>query len=433
MRRSTFVIAAALFVGCAIFAPAQSTRASRVITPSSNIPGPADAGQAFQTNIEILSTDLSSLTPQAVGPPFPGLFFETPASLACIYGLAPSVWAPQCNPNAPLPNASGGSKAIAVVDAYDNPNAFADLQAFSTQFGLPAITPSSFIVAFAPKGAFPPGSCTGPATKPGTDPTGGWEIEESLDVQYVHGMAPGAKLYLVEAQSNSILDLACATSVASSLVVAGGGGEVSMSFGSAEFSAESLLDPVYTTPGVVYFASTGDAPGVEYPAASPNVVAVGGTTLSRDPVSGSFLNENVWQIAGGGPSAFEALPGYQTSVPILKVRGTPDVAADANPNTGVFVLDNFTGTSTPCGSPPCWYIVGGTSLASPLWGGIVNASNTFAGSTSAEQTQLYGGNPGYFTDITLGSCGVYMGYFATPGWDFCSGNGSPKGYMRVGR
>jgi kumamolisin len=431
MKRSTFVIAAVLFVSCVISASAQRTHAFRAITPRSSIAGPTDAGQVAHTNIEILSEAFSGAPQTVVGPPFPGLFFETPASLACIYNLVgPSAYSPQCNPNAPLTNAGGGSKAVAVVDAYDAPNAGTDLQAFSTQFGLPAITPASFAVVYAPHGTFPPGSCTGPATQPGTDPTGGWELEESLAIEYVHGMAPGAKLYLVEAQSNSLLDLFCAVSVAGNLVASAGGGEVAMTFGSAEFPAETLFDPILTTPGVVYFASAGDSPGASYPAASPNVVAVGGTTLSRNPVSGSFLNENVWQSGGSGPSAFEALPGYQTSVPILKVRGTPDVAADANPNSGVFVLDDFNGTETPCPSGPCWYIIGGTSLASPLWAGIVNASNTFAGSTNAEQIQLYESNSTYFNDITLGSCGMYMGYFATPGWDYCSGNGSPNGYMR---
>ena len=438
MRRSSFAVAAVLFVSCVISATAQSARAVRAITPHSNTAGPTDAGQVAHTNIEILSGALNG-TPQTVGPPFPGLFYETPASLACIYNLAvPSMYSPQCNPNAPLANSSGGSNAVAVVDFYDDPNAVTDLQAFSTQFGLPAITPSTFQVVYAPKGTLPPGSCTGPATRPAVDPTGNSEIEESLDIEYAHGMAPGAKLYLVEAQTNSAIDLSCGTSVASNLVAAAGGGEVSMSFGSGEFPAETLFDPIFTTPGVVYFAAAGDSPEVSYPAASPNVVAVGGTTLSRDPVSGSFINENVWQYTGGGPSAYEALPGYQTSVPILTVRSTPDVAADANLYTGVYVLDNFVvpifGT-TECGAEggpptPCWIIVGGTSLSSPLWAGIVNASKTFAGSTNAEQIQLYGGSRTYFDDITLGSCGAYQGYFATPGWDYCTGNGSPSGYMR---
>ncbi len=426
MRRSSFAVAAALFIACATFAPAQDARAGRAITPPSSIPGPADTGQRANTNIEIVLGDFIGETPQTGGPPFSGYLYETPASLACIYNLVSSAWSPQCNPNAPIPNATGGSKAIAVVDAYDDPNAAADLQSFSTQFGLPAITPSSFQVVYAPKGASPPGTCTGAATKPATDPTGGWEVEESLDIEYVHGMAPGAVLYLVEAQSNSFLDLSCAVSVASHLVAAAGGGEVSMSWGGREFAAETLFDSVFTTPGVVYFASTGDSPGPEYPASSPNVVAVGGTSLGRDPISGNFLSETVWQNTGGGPSSVEAVPPYQAS--IVTRRSTPDVSADANPNSGVWVLDNFM-PPTGCGAQ-CWYVVGGTSLASPLWAGIVNASNTFAASTYAQQLEIYGTNPAYLTDITVGSCGVYVGYNAKPGWDYCSGNGSPKGYMR---
>jgi subtilase family serine protease len=428
MRRSSFVIAAALFVGGAILAPAQSI--GRVITPSSNTSGPV--GQAFNTNIEILQTAFTGAARPA-GVPFPGLFYNSPASLACIYnqGYSATLYGPQCNPNQSIPNATGGSNAVAIVDAYDDPNATADLQAFSTQFGLPSITSSTFHVVYAPHGGATPGSCTGPATQPGTDPTGGWEIEESLDIEYVHGMAPGATIYLVEGQSNSNADLYCAVSTASSLVAAAGGGEVSMSWGQAEFSTEALADVVFTTPGVVYFASTGDSPGTGYPAASPNIVAVGGTTLSRNPVTGSFENENVWQDGGAGPSPFEPLPIFQAG--LASARTIPDVVADANPNTGVWVLDNFVipeyGT-TFCGGTPCWIIVGGTSLSSPLWAGIVNASKTFYVSTRAEENKLYGGSRTDFTDITIGSCGLSLGYFAGPGYDICSGNGSPNGYPR---
>src|SRR5215469_8954333 len=152
MRRSSFAIAAALFIACAMFAPAQSTRAARAITPTSSIPGPTDAGQRANANIEVLSVDFTG-APQTVGPPFSGLFYNTPASLACVYDLIPPLFSPQCNPNSPMPNVTGGSKAIGIVDAYDNPNAFADLQTFSTQFGLPAITPTSFQVVYAPHGA----------------------------------------------------------------------------------------------------------------------------------------------------------------------------------------------------------------------------------------------------------------------------------------
>ncbi len=134
-----------------------------------------------------------------------------------------------------------------------------------------------------------------------------------------------------------------------------------MSFGSLEFAQESLVDPVFTTNKVVYFASSGDAPGVSYPAASPNVVSVGGSSTDRDAVSGSFLEENNWQSAGGGPSAFEGRPAYQNHIQnvVGSSRGTPDMVFDANPATGVWVLDNFVlpglGTTLWRGGTPCWY------------------------------------------------------------------------------
>jgi subtilase family serine protease len=424
------VIAAALFAGCASIVLAQS-----VITPTSSTVNPGDAGVRAHTNIQILPAGNFTGTPSVSGPPFPGLLYQDPASLACIYNLQPPPLGisiqpsvPGCNPNLTTQNPSGGRKAIAIVDAYDDPNAYTDLQTFSSQFGVAAINPSSFVVVFAPSGGAAPGSCTGPATRPAVDPTGGWEIEESLDIEYAHAMAPGATLYLVEAQSNNFSDLFCAVTVASTLVHAAGGGEVSMSWGSGEFSKETSFDSVFTTANIVYFASAGDSPGVSYPSSSPNVISVGGTTLSMDPVTGNFIGENVWQVAGGGPSAFEPRPAYQNGVSSIVggSRGTPDISSDANPNTGVWVLDNF---MAPAGcTPQCWYIVGGTSVSSPTWAGIVNAANSFAASSNAELTKLYADPHGYFNDITIGSCGPYMGYFAIPGWDFCSGLGSPRTY-----
>jgi subtilase family serine protease len=237
-------------------------------------------------------------------------------------------------------------------------------------------------------------------------------------------MAPYATLYLVEAQSNSLADLDCAVTVASSLVSGAGGGEVSMSWGSGEFSSETTMDSLFTTPNVVYFASAGDGPGALYPSASPNVVSVGGTSLSFNGSSSNFRFENTWQDTGGGPSSYEPRPSYQASITILvggAQRGTPDVAADANPYTGVWVLDTL-------GCSGCWYIVGGTSASSPMWAGIVNAAGSFSASTSAELAKLYADPSGDFTDITIGSCGPYMGQIAALGWDYCSGLGSPKTY-----
>jgi subtilase family serine protease len=146
------------------------------------------------------------------GPPFPGYLYQTPASLACIYGLQPAVSG--CNPNVTSLNPTGGGRAVAIVDAFDDPNAYADLATYSGQFGLAAINPSSFIVVYAPPGRDKPGVCKNNATQPPVDPTGGWEVEESLDIQMAHAMAPDATFYLVEAQSNYFTDLLCAVTVA---------------------------------------------------------------------------------------------------------------------------------------------------------------------------------------------------------------------------
>jgi kumamolisin len=156
--------------------------------------------------------------------------------------------------------------------------------------------------------------------------------------------------------------------------------------------------------------------------ASPNVVSVGGTTLSTNATTGNFIGENVWQDAGGGPSAYEPKPSYQSGIATLTTRGTPDIASDANPYTGVWVFDSLTYDF------PEWFIVGGTSVSSPTWAGIVNRAGSFSASSKAELTKLYDDSSADFNDIALGSCGLYLGYFAGPGWDFCSGRGSPVGY-----
>src|SRR5262249_55513441 len=287
---------------------------------------------------------------------------------------------------------------------FDDPNAYADLQTFSTQFGLEAITPSSFQVVFAPHGDGAPGSCTGAATRPPMAKGTGWDLEESLDIEWAHAMAPLATLYLVEAQSNPFPDFNCAITIAGNLVSAAGGGEVSMSFGSGEFPAETTMDSLFTTPNVVYFASAGDSPSVSYPSASPNVVSVGGTSLSFDPISGNFIGENTWQGTGGGPSRFESRPSYQDGK-IARIvglhRGTPDIASDASPYTGVWVFDSLTL------GRPTWFIVDGTSVSSPTWAGIVNAAGGFSASSVDELSKLYSDHASDFTGIKVGNCGPY--------------------------
>jgi subtilase family serine protease len=393
---------------------------NNVTLPPSSVAKPSDTGMAAHTNIRILGSQGMSGTPQTSGPPFPGYFYETPASLACIYRLQPP--SADCNSNVVTANPAGGKKAIAIVDAYDYPVAASDLTEFVTQFGVEPITPSSFQVVYAPFGGVTPGSCVGTGTQPSSAAGTGWDLEEALDIEYAHSMAPQAMLYLVEAQTNSFADLSCAVSVASNLVAAAGGGEVSMSWGGGEWPGETSYDPVFTKRNVVYYAATGDSPGTIYPSVSPNVVAAGGTTLSTNANTGAFENENSWQDGGGGQASFESRPGYQNGIAHIvgTQRGVPDVAAVANPNTGVWVYNS---TYFP---PYVWWIVGGTSVATPTWAGIANSMGRFAPSSFAELTSMYW-DPEEFHHITYGTCGVYIGYFAGPGWNFCTGLGSPQG------
>lgn len=313
----------------------------------------------------------------------------------------------------------GTGQTIAIVDAYDDPTVRTDLQTFDTQYGLPS--PPSLKVM----------SQTGSTTSlPTTDPTKGWEVEESLDVQWAHALAPGASIVLVEANSASDADLFTAVQMAANLP---GVSVVSMSFGGGEFSGESFYDSTFTTPsghqGVTFLASTGDngAPG-GFPAYSPNVVAVGGTTLSANS-SGTYISESGWSGSGGGVSPYETQPSYQhgTVTQSTTHRAIPDVSFDADPNSGVPICDSFTnGTSMP------WMVVGGTSFAAPAWGAlvsIINQTRVANGLTTLDgvsQTlpmlyQLDQSTPSAFHDVTTGN----NGHAAGTGYDLVTGLGSP--------
>jgi kumamolisin len=412
------IVRIAVASGVWVTGTALAQNTDTVITPPSTIALASDFGVNSHTNIHLLIPPggLTS-TPATSGPPFAGYLFQTPASVACIYGFVPSAGAPGCNPNLVTANPTGGSKTIAIVDAYDDPTAANDLAAFSAQFGLPA---PNFQVVYA----------TG--TKPPQDITGGWEGEESLDIEWSHAMAPNANIVLVEAQSNSNADLFAAVKVASNLVAAASGGEVSMSWGGAEFKFERFWDSYLQTPKVVYFASAGDSAGVEYPSASPFVVAAGGTALSMNLYTGNFQLQLAWLNTGGGPSAYEPQPSYQSVLlQGLTTRAVPDISFDADPDTGVWVYDStpwyadgevFGGPKHP------WLIVGGTSVAAPSLAGVVNTAGSFAPSTNAELTTIYSSASTGFTDVTYGVCGFYDGFIAGPGYDFCTGLGSPYGY-----
>jgi len=436
-RLIVFAAGVALLLGSAIALPAQDAiHKGRVIIPESAIERPEDVGVRAHTPYQIFvpgdrarfGADPNSYAlphqavPPPVGPPFSGYAFETPASLACIYKLVTVVAG--CNPNTFKTNATGGSKAIGIVDAFDYPTAMADLNAFSVQFGLPKVTTTTFKTYFAGG----TDGCSG--ADPGND--AGWEGEQALDIEMVHAMAPKATIILVQAQSSSFTDLLAAEDCASKKVAALGGGEISNSWGGSEFSTEATNDTHFKTANIVYFASTGDSAGVQWPSVATSVVAVGGTTTSRVNAAGAtfgnFIAEAAWENGGGGTSLYEPRPAYQKSLPASAHRQVPDVSSDANPNTGVWIYDN-----NPVGGC-CWYIDGGTSVASPTWAGVVNRAGTFAASTPAELTKIYTAYAtastyaADFNDVAYGLCGFYDGTESVTKWDSCTGVGSPKGY-----
>ena len=398
------VVALASFLICTTMAAAQAGRVGgKIIVPNSSIERSSDIGRFAHTHILGFLPAETMRNEQTGGPPYAGYAYETPASLACVYGLVAAVTG--CNPNTAKTVPTGGARMIALVDAYDAPNAASDLAKFSSQFGLPA---ASFQVVYAS------------GTKPAYDM--GWEFEESLDVQWAHAMAPSAKIVLVEAASSSFTDLMTAEDVASKMVNAAGGGEVSNSWGGSEFSGETSYDSHFVKAGVVFLASAGDSPGTSWPSTSPNVVSAGGTTVRRNPSTDAFIAEAPWDSAGGGSSVVEARPTYQSAIAstVGSYRGGPDLSFDSNPVTGVWIYDTNVGG---------WNIVGGTSVASPALAGIINSAGSFYTSSNGELTAIYSklGVASDFNDVASGYCGPYGGYTAGTGWDMCTGVGTDKG------
>jgi subtilase family serine protease len=325
----------------------------------------------------------------------------------------------------------GTGQTIAVVDAYDDPGFVnnsapgfnsSDLARFDQQFGLP--NPPSF-QKLNQYGSL--------SNLPGTDPAGAgnprgnWEIEEALDVEWAHAIAPGASIILVECNSNSGADMYQGVITAAKLP---GVSVVSLSWGSGEFYGEQYFDGDFATPsghqGVTFVASTGDSgsPG-EYPAYSPNVVAAGGTSLYLNP-DGSYKSESAWSGSGGGTSGFESEPAYQGGAQNTGHRTIPDVSFDADPNTGVAVYDSYNGSSA---AP--WEQIGGTSVSAPCLAAliaIVNQGRVAAGGTTLDgATQalpvLYSLPYSDLNDVTSGSNG---GFNAGAGYDEVTGLGTPR-------
>jgi subtilase family serine protease len=316
----------------------------------------------------------------------------SPASIRQAYGYSN-------DPNA------GAGKTIAIVDAYDNPNAEADLTKFSSQFGLPSCTSAS--------GCFKKVDQAGGKRYPRFD--GGWALEIALDIQWAHAMAPKANILLVEATTNSFTNLLAAEDYATSHA-----DYISNSWGAPEFSGETTYDSHFNRPGKSIFVSAGDnGLPAEYPSSSPHVISVGGTRLTKVGTTTTWT-EAAWTDGGGGCSLYEtALPaqsnfsGY-AGVACAGKRATPDVSLNADPASGVAVYMSAKYQGRPGG----WYAVGGTSASAPMWAGLSAAAGI-----TVDAARVYdesAANPIRFRDIVSGNNGAP----ALTGFDLATGRGS---------
>src|SRR6266567_3321454 len=303
---------------------------------------------------------------------------------------------------------AGAGQTVAIVDAYDYATAENDLNVFSSQYGLPACTTAN--------GCFSKVNQNGGSNVRRYRSSSGWALEAALDIETAHGVCPSCKIVLVEAQSNSFANLSTAEDTAASL-----GNVISNSYGGSEFSSEtsSSYDGHFNHPGIAITVSSGDGGyGVEYPAASQYVTAVGGTTLNINS-SNQRTSETVWSGAGSGCSAYEPKPSWQTDSGCAH-RTVADVSADADPNTGASVYD-----TTRYQGQSGWFQVGGTSISAPLIGAVyaLGTSNVTYGSYPyAHTSSLF--------DVTFGSNGSCSpSYLCTAGsgYDGPTGLGTPNG------
>jgi hypothetical protein len=329
----------------------------------------------------------------------PTVVGDTPAQIKAAYGFAGVT-------------GTGVGQTIAVVDAYNDPNITGDLTAFDSAFGLPA---ASLKVE----------SQTGSTTVlPATNAD--WATEISLDVEWAHAIAPAASILLVEAKSDNWSDLEAAVDYAKGV---SGVSVVSMSWGGSEYSSETSDDGTFSQPGVSFVTSAGDdGSPASYPATSPNVLSVGGTTLNLTKVTSTgatYGSETAWSDGGGGISAYEKEPAYQAGVQ-TNASGSlvsPDVAWDADPNTGVAVYDTLND-----GYGTGWIQIGGTSVGAPSWSGLladanqelVAAHKSVLGANA--MTDLFDLPSAAYHDITTGGNGTYN---AGTGFDAVTGIGSP--------
>jgi subtilase family serine protease len=340
----------------------------------------------------------------------------TPAQIADAYGLN-AISFPSASGTKVAGDGSG--QTIAIVDLYHDPNLQASLNAFDAQYSLPNLTLNVIDQA-------------------GNQTDDGWAQEETLDVEWAHAIAPRASIMVVEAAPGSdgqqeLNNVLAAVRTASQTT---GVSVVSMSWGYDEFQGEDSYDSTFTTPGITYIASSGDSGTVEWPATSPNVLSVGGTSLQL-AASGGYGSETGWSDSGGGLSTIMTEPAYQKSFQSTGDRTTPDLSFDGDPDTGVAIYVIPPESTDGQGQ---WQVVGGTSVGAPAWAGIlaiVNQGRALAGLSSltgATQTlpTLYGLPAADFNKVPESSGGGSNAAISTANYNTQAGLGSPVGPALIG-
>ncbi|MEA2300444.1 MAG: hypothetical protein QOE44_979, partial [Solirubrobacteraceae bacterium] len=355
---------------------------------------PAVPARQARCLTEILTADAGGVTPLVTAAPA-GL---GPADLWSAYALGTAGAAPT----------GGTGQTIGIVDAYDDPNAEADLGHYRSTYGLPACTTANGCLRRVDQ--------AGGTSYPRAD--AGWASEVSLDLDMASAICPACKIVLVEAKSSFLSDLGAAVDRA----VALGATQVSNSYGGSEYSSEASDQADYNHPGVDITVSSGDdGYGVQFPAASRFVQAVGGTSLTRSTSAARGWTESVWSGAGSGCSAYVPKPTWQLDTGCAN-RSVADVSAVADPRTGVAVYDTYQTGGT-------WAIYGGTSASAPIVAGVDALAGGRAGTATPYGSFPYA-HPAAFFDVKSGTNGTCGGSYlcqATTGYDGPTGLGTPAG------
>jgi subtilase family serine protease len=422
--------------------------AAQAATPS------APAIRAHQITVDPLSTWVGRPAADAILP-CQNVPLHTPGKIRCYvpsqlqaaYGVTPLLQR----------GFIGKGRTIVIVDAYSNPGLPEDLANFNAVFGLPAAQ----VTTVAPNGV--------PAFDPTNDEQVGWASESSLDVQWAHAIAPGAKIVLVQAKSSADLDIYNATKYA---VDHNLGDVISQSFGEAESCVDPKLEALQHTmfqaaaaKGITLFASSGDQGAAQpscdgtgwvfqasSPASDPYVTAVGGTTLNAT-LAGKYVGESSWSdqdscpgltapkdgCSGGGFSAIYPQPSYQKGIPNTRAgaRGVPDVAYNAGADGGVIAWCSVCGIALGASPTQSAFVFSGTSAGSPQWAALIAIANQLAGKRVGQiNPTLYAASRVkavsklVFHDITTGNNIVKeingQGYKALGGWDPVTGLGTPQ-------